>query len=254
MFEIIDFHTHPFLEARGNICAHAACTGNSLSWFMQTLDKAGITRFCGSVLNGRTSDLESMLAENRDALRIRDSAKGRYVPGFHVSPLYVDQSISEIRYAAGQGVRLIGELVPYMKGWEDYSCPELSPVLDAAEEYGMLISLHTNQLDQMEKAAKAHKGLKFVFAHPGEKDTLLKHIEIMKSLSNVYLDLSGTGVFRYGMLRRLVDEVGADRILFGSDFPICNPFCYVASVLGEELNDEERAQIFSGNARRLLGL
>ena len=91
MFEIIDFHTHPFLEARGNICAHAACTGNSLSWFMQTLDKAGITRFCGSVLNGRTSDLKSMLAENRDALRIRDSAKGRYVPGFHVSPLYVDQ-------------------------------------------------------------------------------------------------------------------------------------------------------------------
>ncbi len=254
MFEIIDFHTHPFFEPRGNICAHAGYTGNSLAWFTQTLERAGISRFCGSVINGRSPALDDMICENRDALRIRDASGGRYVPGFHVSPLYVDESVKEIEYATAQGVKLIGELVPYMKGWDDYACKELGVILEAAAAYGMLVSLHTNRFERMEALAAAHAKLNFVFAHPGEKDTLAQHIEIMKRRDNVYLDLSGGGIYRYGMLKRLVSEVGAGLILFGSDFPICDPFCYVGAVMGEEITDGDRKLIFSENAKRLLGI
>lgn len=91
-------------------------------------------------------------------------------------------------------------------------------------------------------------------AHPGEKDSVEKHITRMKKYDNVCLDLAGTGIFRYGCIRHLVNSVGAERILFGTDYPICNHQMYIGSVLGERLADTSLELIFNGNARRLLGL
>ena len=169
-------------------------------------------------------------------------------------PDFVDESVAEIKLAAENGVRIIGELVPYMNGWKDYSCSGFSDILDEISKYNMVVSLHTIDLKQMEKMAEAHKNVNFVFAHPGEKSFALEHVEVMKRLDNVYLDLSGTGLFRYGLTRFLVDSVGAERILFGTDYPICNLQMYIGAVLGEKLSDRERELIFSGNAKRLLDL
>jgi hypothetical protein len=83
----------------------------------------------------------------------------------------------------------------------------------------------------------------------------MRHVERAKWSDNYYLDLSGYGLFRHGMLRRAIDEMGADRILFGSDYPTCNPSMYIGGVLLDELiSDEEKELIFSGNAKRLLGI
>ena len=252
MFEIIDFHTHPFLDPEHNISLYAGLSENTLDWFVETLDGAGISRFCGSVIHGNSSEASCLKAENETALRIRDLTKGRYIPGIHVSPLHVAKSILEIKRAHDNDVRLIGELVPYAKGWTDYSCAGFSEILSAAEAYAMTVSMHTTDLDQMEKAVQGHSGLGFVFAHPGEHDRIVRHIAVMKKHPNVYLDISGTGLFRYGMLKYLVNEVGADRILFGTDFPVCNPYCYVSGVNAEDISEKDKARIFSENAKGLL--
>jgi len=76
----------------------------------------------------------------------------------------------------------------------------------------------------------------------------------MKSNENAYLDLSGTGLFRYGMLKKLCCEVVAERILFGTDYPICNLKMYIAGVLGEKISDSEKELIFAGNAKRILNI
>ena len=49
-------------------------------------------------------------------------------------------------------------------------------------------------------------------------------------------------------------QVGAERILFGTDYPICNPRMYVQAVLGENLPEEVTEKILCGNSRRLLQL
>ena len=104
----------------------------------------------------------------------------------------------------------------------------------------------------MGRLAKEHPSITFVFAHPGEINQIKKHIEIMNNTPNVFLDLSGTGLFRYGMLKRLVTEAGADRILFGTDYPICNPGMYVGGVYYEDITEAEKRLIFSENAKRIL--
>ena len=72
---------------------------------------------------------------------------------------------------------------------------------------------------------------------------------------NYYLDLSGYGMFRYGMLRKAIDSFGIDRILFGSDYPTCHPGMYLGGVLFDNLvTDTEKEKIFFENAKKLLKL
>lgn len=116
----------------------------------------------------------------------------------------------------------------------------------------MVVNIHTLDLNQMEIMAKNHPHINFVFAHPGEKTQVLNHIDIMKRIDNVFLDISGTGIIRYGVIKKLVSEVGAERILFGTDYPIGNLQVYINGVLGEKISDYEKELIFSGNAKSLL--
>ena len=106
----------------------------------------------------------------------------------------------------------------------------------------------------MRSIAKRHSTTPFVFAHPGEAKRVNDHIDVMLECDNVYLDLSGTGLFRYGMLKYLVERVGAERILFGSDYPICNPNMYIHAVEFEKISDSDKELIFSQNAKMLLNI
>ena len=92
-------------------------------------------------------------------------------------------------------------------------------------------------------------------AHPGEYGAFMRHVERMKLSENYYLDVSGYGIFRHGMLRHAIDAFGAERILYGSDYPTCNPAMYIGGVLLDSLiSDSEKELIFAKNAKRLLGL
>lgn len=118
----------------------------------------------------------------------------------------------------------------------------------------MVVSVHTQSEDTLEMAVKTFPDIMFVAAHPGDKNSYLRHLECMKKYENYYLDLSGTGIFRYGSISYGVSKVGNERFLFGTDYPICNPGMYVQAVLYERLKDKDYEAIFSGNARKLLKL
>ena len=107
----------------------------------------------------------------------------------------------------------------------------------------------------MDEMVKRHPNLVIVGAHPNEYDILMRHVERTKLSDNYYIDISGTGVTRYGALRRLIDNVGADRLIFGTDFPTCNPAMWIGAVLNDRLiTDDEKEKILSLNAKRLLGI
>ena len=258
-FNIIDFHTHPFALEENNICSHTAHCGMSAERTLAMFERLGVSVFCGSVLSvsaarsSYSTPWEQHKAENRIALALKQLYGDRYIPGFHVHPDYVEESIEEMHAMHRAGINLIGELCPYRYDWKDYSCAGLSRILDEVEKLGMIVSFHAMGEDEMDKMVQSHPGVTFVAAHPGEYGAFMRHLARMKMSENYYLDLSGYGLFRHGMLRRAIDEVGVERILFGSDFPTCSPAMYIGGVLLDELiTDEEKEMIFSQNAKRLL--
>ena len=258
-FEILDFHTHPFIDKENNICAHADFCDMNADATRRTMQGLGISTICGSVLTlaPRRNDFSDVWArirwENDTALRLREYYGDFYVPGFHVHPDYVEESIREIHRMRAEGVRLIGELCPYLHGWSRYSSENFSRILEEAELCGMVVNLHSEDEDDMDLLVQRHSNLMLVAAHPGEHPNFMRHLERMKMSKKYYLDLSGTGLFRHGMLRHGIDAAGAERFLFGSDFPTCNPSMFVGGVLLDDLlTDEEKEQILSKNAKKLL--
>ena len=257
--EIIDFHTHPFIDEQDNICAHRAFCGMNAENTLKTFQKMGVSKFCGSVISyykGENDTMWDKLRRNNDsALQLRELYGDTYIPGFHVHPDYIDESIAEIRKMASLGVRLIGELVPSYHGWKNYASEALSILLDEAEKHDMVIDLHSQGNDEMDEMVKRHPNLVIVGAHPGEYDQMQRHIARAKMSDNYYIDISGTAIFRYGALKRLVDTVGADRLIYGSDFPTCNPEIFLSGLLcNRHLTDDQKEKILSQNAKRLLKL
>lgn len=259
-YEIIDFHMHPFTRRENNICGHQDYCHMSPENTVTYMKSLGISKICGSVLCRNqgddapyANDWEALADSNRLALELKAQYGDFYIPGFHVHPDYVKESCEEIEKMNKLGIRLIGELTPYLHGWSDYSCDGFDEILDLATQYNMIVSFHTMDNDQIDEMVRKHPDTVFVAAHPGEYDNAMRHLNRMKMSENYYLDLSGSGLFRHGMLRHGIDECGAERFLFGTDYPVCMPSMYVGGVALDPLFfEEEKELVLAGNAKRLL--
>lgn len=255
---VIDFHTHPYLSRDEFLNFYPECFEPSPQQLMEDVTKAGISHICGSVLNKRPYTSKEGFGYIRElndkALSLKERLGDFYTPGFHIHPHFVDLSIAEIGRMHDKGIRLIGELVPYMHGWSDYSDARLHTILEAAEQYGdMIVSFHTmkDEQKQMTEMIASHPKLDFVAAHPNEKELFLLHLERLRKFDNFYLDLSGTGIFRYGLIAYGVNKVGSGKFIFGTDYPICNPRMYVQAVLHEPISDRDKENILYNNAAGL---
>lgn len=255
---VIDFHTHPYLSQEDFMSFYPDCFAPSPAQCRRDLERAGISRICGSVLLRRPYSREEGFAYihecNLRALRLRDLLGDFYTPGFHIHPDFVEESLGEMEAMAAQGLRLMGELTPYLHGWKNYANENLSRLLDAAEQYHMVVSFHTmaDEPEAMTQMVRAHPGVTFVAAHPNDRAVYLQQLERLKSCPNLYLDLSGTGIFRYGCVAHGVKALGSERFLFGSDYPICNPRMYLQALYQEPISPQDLENILCRNAQRLL--
>ena len=262
--KIIDFHTHPYLEQTENLCMYKEDFQLSAEEGVADLKNAGISKICGAVVSAQPFSIDMGFEEikrcNDKALEIKKLYGEFYEPGFHIHPAFVKESLETIEFMHQNGYRLIGELVPYRHKWKDagldFSSKSFQEILELANEYNMIVNYHTmvEWQEQMDQMIAANPRVIFVAAHPGNKADYVLHLERMRKYENAYLDLSGTGLFRYGMLREGIRRVGDDRFLFATDYPVINPAMYVEAVNFEHISTESREKVFYKNAERILGV
>jgi len=140
--------------------------------------------------------------------------------------------------------------------------PAYADALTFANERGLLLLSHTwgvsmngeqcNSADKIIYLMEHYPNIRFIMGHSIQGQTELA-IEIAQKYQNAYLDLCDTGRF-YGMIERMVAEVGAEKVLYATDAPMQGYRFIQGAVLGADITDAERELIFRGNALRLLGL
>ncbi len=256
--EIIDCHIHPFISSEHSLYMFGQDV--QPSEFVRTLKKAGISKCCGSVIDpsvtGKPCNFKHIRKLNREVLKFRDRYNDFFVPGVHIHPEFPDESCDELDDMIKEGVKWVGELVQYIHGYKKYAIEKAFPVYKKISDASMVLNVHPpeNPAD-IDELCTEFPDMKVVLAHPGGgKKEIDEKIALMKKHRNLHLDISGTGIYRYGILRYISKAVGAERILFGTDFPICNPASYLQGLLFEKLPEQDLTLIVSGNFRRLTGI
>lgn len=228
---------------------------HSFEDFVKYLDSAGINK---GIINSQRSygaKPEEFIAGNREVARFVEKYKGRFLGASVVNPMYIDEALKELEYCRNQlGFVWAGELCNYMVPYE-YSVKEFEALVGQVTKLRMILALHTEH-GEMELIADKFPDAVIAFAHFGddhEYEDIFKRIDIVAKNPNYYLDTSGYGHDRVGVLEYAVKTIGPDRVLFGSDFSINDPSTVIARIRHSFLNDEQKQKILSGNMKSLLG-
>jgi predicted TIM-barrel fold metal-dependent hydrolase len=184
-----------------------------------------------------------------------------------VQPLDADAA-REVTRCAGLGLAGIGEMNADAQGWGLLD-EAVEPVVRASVEAGMPWTLHCSEPvgrqypgrgsstpDRVMAFAQRHPDLTLICAHLGGGLPLYSHIpEVRRACERLYFDTAAQPfVYEASVYRALIDGVGAERILLGSDHPLLDLPRYVAALDDAGIDDPARGLITGGNAARLLHL
>ena len=146
----------------------------------------------------------------------------------------------------------------WMRGIQDSSSnyealkdPELEKFIEASEKIGLPI-VFEEELAFTEAFVKKTKTLKVIIPHLGMLGgNPIDFLRTFKERKNVYFDTALAG---QGTIMKFVEEIGHERILFGSDIPFGTMKLELEKVLSLHIEEDKKEWILSKNLKRLTGL
>lgn len=294
MQRVIDSHVHLYspevnhdpvgwAAARGEphwatLCTRRRKNGTPVQSFpsvtelLAEMDRAGVER--AVLLGWYWERAENCAAQNRFFAECVRAHVDRLSGFAAVQPAAGGAAaVAEMRKAREAGLVGLGELSPHAQGYRPDGA-EFAAVLAEAAEMRWPVNLHVTDararaypgrvetpLADFVGVAQAWPTVTFILAHWGGGQVLTG--ERGEILSNVRYDTAASPLlYDEEIWRRFVTEAGAEKVIFGSDYPLNN---YPQAELGAEmarllievrragLSDEELTAMLWGNGRRLIG-
>lgn len=167
------------------------------------------------------------------------------------------------------GASGIGELNADGQGFDFREPAKLAPLVEVCLARDEPVMFHTSEplghVYPGKGTASPEKFIQFLMAFPDLRVVAahwgggLPFFELMPEIrlqtaNLVYDSGASTKLYRFDVFRSVIDVVGHERVLFGSDYPVLKQRRFLRSVLQAGLSDEELAAILEKNARRVYGL
>jgi len=252
---IIDVHTHPILRddrrgwlgaqeliarARAHVIEHLVVLGDVLAY-------------------GRSPTEDQIRKINDDTFRLMRAYPGDVTGFCHLNPTLGEKAVrQEIERCVARGFR--GLKLEIANNARD-AC--MRPLMEAAQAHGLVVlqhawsmtkirqrSFHTDPED-VGTLARRFPEVRIIMAHLtgcGPRGVLA-----VKDCPNVWVDTSGAAP-EAGIVEYAVEQLGAERILYGSDVPIRDFGVAIARITGSRLDAATKRKILHDNARTLLQL
>jgi uncharacterized protein len=225
---------------------------------MKFAGRLGIERICVFMGMNWSYDPtpEDMRRQNDEVLAALKGWDERVFGFVYLTPNHVEASLAELDRCVRDGP-MVG-----VKLWVAARChlPALDPIVERATELKALVFQHTylkatgnlpGESTPMDLAvlARRHPRAQLVCGHTGSNWEM--GIRAIRDCPNVTVDLSGSDPCA-GMTEMAVRELGADRVLFGSDAGGRSFASQLGKVYGAQIPDKAKKLILGENLRRLL--
>ena len=278
---IIDSHVHvyppSFRERRDEIAARDATFRElyanpdavlaSADDLLTAMDEAGVD-VAVAVGIGWTD--REVAREANDYLAEAVARSGGRLLGFgSVNPAWGDDALAEAERCAAAGLSGIGELHPDTQGFGIEDAAVMGPLMALAKRLGMPVLTHASEpvghSYQGKGTVTPDKVLRFIESFP-DQPVIAAHWggglpfyalmpEVKAALGNAYFD-TAVSPFLYtrDVFQHATRIVGAERVLFGTDYPLIKHPRLLAQLRESGLTTEEQALIAGGNAAKLFRL
>jgi len=215
------------------------------------------------------SEMDLCRQTNDCLLEAAARSGGRLVPFCCVQPRAGDEARSEVQRCAAAGARGLGELRPVNQGYDLAESEEAGLLAWASSAYDLPLLLHVSEpvghrypgkegldLAPLYRFIESFPGVTVVAAHWGGGLPFYALMpEVKETLASTFFDTAASPLlYDPNIYRRAVDLIGAEHILFGSDFPLLSQARCLAQVREAGLSEEQQRLILGENACRLLRL
>jgi len=229
-----------------------------LAHLLEFADRMGVERLCISMGMNWSHDPspEDLRKQNDDVLRAVKKFPERAFGFVYLSPMHVEVSLVELDRCVRDGP-MVG-----VKIWVAQHCnaPELDPIVRRATELNAIILQHTylkttgnlpgeSTPSDLAELARRHPDATFICGHTGANWEI--GIPAIRDCKSIYADLCGSDPTA-GFTEMAVRELGAERVLYGSDAGGRSFASQLAKVYGAEIPERVKKLILGENLKRLL--
>ena len=235
-----------------------ATPAERLAQLVAIADRMGIERLCVymGIPWSRDPNPETFRKENDQVLAAIAKFPDRTFGFVYLNPKHVEESLAELDRCVARGP-MVG-----VKLWVAHRCnaAELDPIIKRAGELQAVIFQHTwlkvagndpgeSTPDDLVQLAVRHPTTPIICGHTG--GDWERGIRAIRASKNLYADLAGSDPVA-GYTEMAVRELGAERVIYGSDAGGRSFASQLGKVLGAQIPNAAKQLILSGNLRRLL--
>ena len=231
-----------------------------MAFLVKCMDRIGVERLI--ISQGYSDDQhpnppEQFRRENDRVMRAVKAFPDRAYGSVYLTPALLDFSMEELNRCIRDGpMVMIGEIEAEAR----CNVPAMDPIAEWAVANEVVILQHewikadgnepgeSSPFDVVE-LARRHPKLQIVCAHTGGNWEL--GIRAIRATKNVYCGLAGSDPTS-GYVEMAVRELGAERVIYGSDVGGRSFASQIAKVEGANISESEKKLILGGNLRRLL--
>jgi len=278
---IIDFHTHVFSpQIKKNrskyidddpsfamIYSQSDAKMATADELISSMDKDGVD--ISVIVNYGWTTHELCVETNDYILESIARYPDRLIGFCSVQPNSYEAAIDEIERCVKGGIKGVGEMRPDIQLLDLLDEEVMKPFTEVIARHQLILLTHASEPvghdypgkgsitpDMLYPFITSYPDLTIVCAHWGGGLPFYALIpEVQKAMANVFFDTAASPFLYspqvYNQVTRLV---GADKILFGSDYPLMPQSRLLKEIDSLELPEESKNLILSGNARRLLGI
>ncbi len=228
---------------------------NDADGMLESMDSLGIDT---AIITPLVSIGPGFQSGNSMAERAAQEHPGRFYGALSINPNYPKLSREELSKYEGsphfKAIKLHPSLQKYPAGGDVYRL-----VYSRAADMGIPVATHTWTGDSRCEPSKYGEladefcDTKFILIHSGgTKGGIEEAIETALPRDNIYLETCGSRTF--GIVEEMVDSLGSERVLFGSDMPFLDPAAQVGKIIYSDISEGDKLNILGLNATHVFNL
>lgn len=243
---VFDVHGHC------GLFADILATGVNADEMISTMDALGIDAIC---LSSSLACFSDVRVGNQIVLDVIKANPGR-IYGYAIpSPWYENENFEDF-FKPGTG--MLGVKIHAALAQSQINAPGYTSAYEIANKLGLPVLIHTwdeRHIGHVTGIAEKFKDMKIIIAHSAFRDDATRSavVETCKKHENVYVD-TAISIAYEGSLEWIVDKIGVDRVLCGSDLSFYEARHNMGRIGLSKLSDADKIKIYGENAKKLFAL